>query len=139
MLFTSTKEVTGRWKEHFGELLDPTNPPSRAELEDDGEPTSISLDEVAEVVKKLHSSKAPGIDEIHPKMLKTLGVRLSWVTRLLNIAWKSGPVPKEWQMGVVAPLFKKGTTGCGPTIGASHYSAYLGKSTPRCWKGGSGR
>ena len=42
-------------------------------------------------------------------MLKALGVEgLSWLTRLINIAWKSGAVPKEWQTGVVVPLFKKG-------------------------------
>uniref|UniRef100_A0AAQ4Q947 Reverse transcriptase domain-containing protein n=1 Tax=Gasterosteus aculeatus aculeatus TaxID=481459 RepID=A0AAQ4Q947_GASAC len=29
------------------------------------------------------------------------------MTRLFNIAWKSGIVPKEWQTGVVVPLFKK--------------------------------
>ena len=26
----------------------------------------------------------------------------------LGIAWESGTVPKEWQTGVVVPLFKKG-------------------------------
>uniref|UniRef100_A0AAQ4R3P6 Reverse transcriptase domain-containing protein n=1 Tax=Gasterosteus aculeatus aculeatus TaxID=481459 RepID=A0AAQ4R3P6_GASAC len=42
-------------------------------------------------------------------MLKAMGVGgLSWMTRLFNIAWKSGTVPKEWQTGVVVPLFKKG-------------------------------
>ena len=42
-------------------------------------------------------------------MLKALGVEgLSWLKRLINIIWKSGAVPKEWQTGVVVPLFKKG-------------------------------
>ncbi|KAK5901379.1 hypothetical protein CgunFtcFv8_026257 [Champsocephalus gunnari] len=42
-------------------------------------------------------------------MLKALGVEgLSWLTRLINVAWKSETVPKEWQTGVVVPLFKKG-------------------------------
>ena len=30
------------------------------------------------------------------------------MTRLSNIVWKSVTVPKEWQTGVVVPLFKKG-------------------------------
>ena len=52
--------------------------------------------EVTEVVKQLHSGKAPGVDEIRPEMLKAMGVEgLSWMTRLFNIAWKSGTVPKE--------------------------------------------
>ena len=110
-LLTSTEEVIGRWKEHFEELLNPTNTPSfvEAELEADGGSSSISLVEVTEVVKQLHSGKAPGIDEIRPEMLKALGVEgLSWMTRLFNIAWKSVTVPTEWQTGMVVPLFKKG-------------------------------
>ena len=111
-LLTSTEEVVGRWKDHFEDLLNPVNPSSttKAELEvvDGGSP-SISLEEVTVIVKHLHSGKAPGIDEIRPEMLKALGVEgLSWMTRLFNIAWKSGTVPREWQTGVVAPLFKKG-------------------------------
>ena len=108
---TSTEEVIGWWKEHFEELLNPTNTPSmvEVELEADGGPSSISLVEVTEVVKQLHSGKAPGVDEIRPEMLKALGVEgLSWMTRLFNIAWKSVTVPREWQTGVVVPLFKKG-------------------------------
>uniref|UniRef100_A0A8C5A4J3 ribonuclease H n=1 Tax=Gadus morhua TaxID=8049 RepID=A0A8C5A4J3_GADMO len=110
-LLTSTEEVVGRWKEHFEELLNPNNTPSmlEAELEVDGVSSSISLVEVTEVVQHLCSGKAPGIDEIQPEMLKALGVEgLSWLTRLFNIAWESGTVPKEWQTGVVVPLFKKG-------------------------------
>ncbi len=30
------------------------------------------------------------------------------MTRLLNIAWKSGTRPEDWQTQVVVPLFKKG-------------------------------
>ncbi|KAJ8012365.1 hypothetical protein DPEC_G00041950 [Dallia pectoralis] len=110
-LLTSTDDVIGRWKEHFEELLNPTYTPSsiEAELEADGGSSSVSLGEVAEVVKQLHSDKAPGTDEIRPEMLKALGGEgLSWLTRLFNIAWKSGTVPEEWQTGVVVPLFKKG-------------------------------
>ena len=112
-LLTSNEDVVGRWKEHFEELLNPTtsDPPSLtgAEPEDDGGSSSISRKEVTEVVKQLHSGKAPGVDEIRPEMLKSLGVEgLSWLIRLFNIAWKSGAVPREWQTGVVVPLFKKG-------------------------------
>jgi len=42
--------------------------------------------EVAEVVKKLPSSKVPGVDEIHTEMLKALDiVGLSWLTFLFNV------------------------------------------------------
>uniref|UniRef100_A0A8C6KT40 Reverse transcriptase domain-containing protein n=1 Tax=Nothobranchius furzeri TaxID=105023 RepID=A0A8C6KT40_NOTFU len=69
----------------------------------------ISGAEVAEVVKQLHSGGAPGADEVRPGYLKAMDVvGLSWLTRLYNIAWSSGAVPREWQTGVVVPIFKKG-------------------------------
>ena len=55
-------------------------------------------------------------------MLKALGVqRLSWMTCLFNIMWKSGTVPREWQTGAVVPLFKKG----GQRMSASYRSITL--------------
>jgi len=42
-------------------------------------------------------------------MLKALDiVGLSWLTRLVNVAWRSGTVPVERQTEVVVPIFKKG-------------------------------
>ena len=42
-------------------------------------------------------------------MPKALGVEeLSWLTLLYNIVWGSGSVSKEWQTGVMVPLFRKG-------------------------------
>ena len=80
-----------------------------AELEVDGSSSSISLVEVTEVVKHLSSGKAPGIDEIQPDMLKALCVEgLSWLTRLFNIAWESGTVPKEWQQEWPRWVFSRG-------------------------------
>ena len=53
----------------------------------------ITQAEVTEVVQKLLSGKAPGVDEIHPEYLKSLDVvGLSWLTRLCSIAWQSGTV-----------------------------------------------
>lgn len=33
-------------------------------------------------------------------------VRLFWLMRLCNFAWRFWPVPSDWQAGVVAPVFK---------------------------------
>uniref|UniRef100_A0AAR2LXG4 Tetraspanin n=1 Tax=Pygocentrus nattereri TaxID=42514 RepID=A0AAR2LXG4_PYGNA len=86
----------------------------------------------------LFSGKAPGVDEIHPEMLKALDiVGLSWLTRLCNIAWTSGTVPLDWQTGVVVPIFKKGGV-CANYWGITLLSL-PGKSMPRCWKGDSDR
>uniref|UniRef100_A0A8C9VLN8 Reverse transcriptase domain-containing protein n=1 Tax=Scleropages formosus TaxID=113540 RepID=A0A8C9VLN8_SCLFO len=107
-LLTSAEDVLGRWKEYFEDLLNPSNTPSIEEGDLEGD-SSITLAEVAEVVKKLLGGKAPGVDEIRPEFLKSLDVvGLSWLTRLCSIAWSSGKLPLDWQTGVVVPLFKKG-------------------------------
>ena len=80
----------------------------------------------------------PVVGEIHPEMLKVLGIeRLSWLTRLINIACKSEAVPKEWQTGVVVPLFKKGDQRvCANYRGITLQGSPV-KYTLWCWKGGS--
>ncbi|KAI2665653.1 Craniofacial development protein 2 [Labeo rohita] len=146
-LLTSTGDIVGRWKEYFEDLLNSVNTPSieednnmssieEAEAGGSEADSTISRAEVAEVVEKLPGGKAPGVDEIRPEYLKSLDVvGLSWLTRLCNIAWRLGTVPLDWQTGVVVPLFKKGTGECVPTIGGSHFSASLGRSTPGYWRG----
>ncbi|KAK3559021.1 hypothetical protein QTP86_000028 [Hemibagrus guttatus] len=79
------------------------------EAEDSEVDSFITQAEVIEVVQQLLGGKAPGVDEIRPEYLKSLDVvGLSWLTRLCNIAWRSGTVPLDWATGVVVPLFKKG-------------------------------
>ncbi|GAA6064832.1 receptor-type tyrosine-protein phosphatase F-like, partial [Tachysurus ichikawai] len=110
-LLTSTGDILRRWKEYFEDLLNPTDMSSTEEAEAEGSvvDSSIPQAEVTEVVEKLLSGKAPGVDEIRPEYLKSLDVvGLSWLTRLYNIAWRLGTVPLDWQTGVVVPLFKKG-------------------------------
>ncbi|KAK3515760.1 hypothetical protein QTP70_030463 [Hemibagrus guttatus] len=58
------------------------------------------------VVQQLLGGKAPGVDEIRPEYLKSLDV--VGLTRLCDIAWRSGTVPLDWATRVVIPLFKKG-------------------------------
>ncbi|KAK3555030.1 hypothetical protein QTP86_005691 [Hemibagrus guttatus] len=110
-LLVSTGDIVGRWKEYFEDLLNPTDTPSveEPEAEDSEVDSFITQAEVTEVVQQLLGGKTPGVDEIRPEYLKSLDVvGLSWLTRLCNIAWRSGTVPLDWVTGVVVPLFKKG-------------------------------
>ncbi|KAK3545682.1 hypothetical protein QTP70_010761 [Hemibagrus guttatus] len=110
-LLVSTGDIVGRWKEYLEDLLNPTDTPSVEEPEAEASEVDsfITQAEVTEVVQQLLGGKAPGVDEIHPEYLKPLDVvGLSWLTRLCNIAWRSGTVPLDWETGVVVPLFKKG-------------------------------
>ncbi|KAK3571289.1 hypothetical protein QTP86_005929 [Hemibagrus guttatus] len=110
-LLASTRDIVGRWKEYFKGLLNPTDTPSveEPEAKDSEVDSFITQAEVTEVVQQLLGGKAPGVDEIRPEYLKSLDVvGLSWLTRLCNIAWRSGTVPLDWETGVVVPLFTKG-------------------------------
>ncbi|KAK3556168.1 hypothetical protein QTP70_005570 [Hemibagrus guttatus] len=110
-LLASTKDIVGRWKEYFEDLLNPTDTPfiEEPEAEDSEVDSFITQAEITEVVQQLLGGKALGVDEIRPEYLKSLDVLgLSWLTRLCNIAWRSGTVPLDWATGVVIPLFKKG-------------------------------
>ncbi|KAI3367277.1 hypothetical protein L3Q82_008323 [Scortum barcoo] len=86
-LLTSTGDIVGRWKKYFEDLLNPTDLPSNEEAEAGVSEvdSSITQAEVTEVVRKLRSGKAPGVDEIRPEYLKSLDVvGLSWLTRSLQ-------------------------------------------------------
>ena len=65
--------------------------------------------EVATAIEGIKSGKAAGKNEIRPEMLKALtGEGILWLARVCQVAWKFGKTPREWQTGVIIPIFKKG-------------------------------
>jgi exonuclease III len=108
-IITGEERILGRWKEYFEKLLNPVDHgDQRLELQSRAE-NSPTQAEVEAAIKSLKPGKAAGVDEIRPEMLKTLAKEGSrWLTRVFEVAWKSGRVPMDWQTGVVVPIFKKG-------------------------------
>ena len=89
--------------------------PVKASTRDTHEVTQLREDdvftaaEVATAIKGIKSGKAAGEDEIRPEMLKALtGKGILWLTRVCQVAWKLGKTPRDWQTGVIIPIFKKG-------------------------------
>ena len=73
-----------------------------------GEDEVFTEAEVATAIKGIKSKKAAGEDKIRPEMLKALtGEEISWLTRVCQVAWKLGKTPRDWQTGVIIPIFKK--------------------------------
>ena len=65
--------------------------------------------EVSTGIKSLKAGKAPGEDDIRPEMLKAMNnFGVCWLTRVCQVAWKTGEVPKQWQTSVLIPIHKKG-------------------------------
>ena len=74
-----------------------------------GEDEVFTAAEVATAIKGIKSGKAAGEDEIRPEMLKALtGEGILWLTRVCQVAWKLGKTPRDWQTGVIIPIFKQG-------------------------------
>ena len=45
-------------------------------------------------------------NEIRPETLKALtGEGILWLTRVCQVAWKFGKIPRDWQTGVIIPIF----------------------------------
>ena len=74
-----------------------------------GEDEVFTAADVATAIKGIKSGKAAGEDEIRPEMLKALtGEGILWLTRVCQVAWKFGKTTRDWQTGVIIPIFKKG-------------------------------
>ena len=74
-----------------------------------GEEEVFTAAQVAKETKGIKSGKATAEDEIRPEILKALtGEGIFWLTRVCQVAWKFGKTPRDWQTGVIIPIFKKG-------------------------------
>ena len=110
-ILTDENEILSRWREYFEDLLNPVKASTRDthEVTHLGEDEVFTAAEVATAIKGIKSGKAAGEDEIRPEMLKALtGEGILWLTRVCQVAWKFGKTPRDWQTGVIIPIFKKG-------------------------------
>ena len=132
---TLTRDIVRQRKEHLGELLNLTNMSSEedVEFEELGESSLISLAELSEVVKKVLSGKAPGLDEIHPEIVRSLDiVGVSWLTLLLKAVWRSRQC--LWTGRGWFPYLKKGSWRVHSNYqGVTMLSPHR-KLMPGCWK-----
>ena len=68
----------------------------------------ISKEEVHKLLQKVNTSKSPGPDEIHPRMIKELGDELSTPLHILfNRSLKEGKIPTGWKMANITAIHKK--------------------------------
>ena len=58
---------------------------------------------------QLKISKAPGPDQLHPRLLKELSEEISLPLEIIfNQSLKQGCLPKIWKVGEISAIFKKG-------------------------------
>lgn len=69
----------------------------------------ISNDMVVKKLNKLNPGKSPGIDGIHPKVLKECSECISeFLSSMFNQSMDSGILPDIWKKARISPIFKKG-------------------------------
>ena len=70
---------------------------------------TVTVEQVQDLLMKLHVQKSMGPDDTHPRVLKEMA---DVVAELLSIifekSWLSGEVPSDWKKGNIPPIFKKG-------------------------------
>ncbi|XP_060203092.1 uncharacterized protein LOC132631539 [Lycium barbarum] len=67
----------------------------------------IKVEEVEGVMRKMSRGRATGPDEIPVEFWKNAGRGgLEWLTRLLNVIFRTTEMPEEWRWSAMIPLYK---------------------------------
>src|SRR5664279_4398204 len=70
----------------------------------------ISERHVLELLKKVKIDKSPGLDGIHPRVLKECAEQLAGpLTTLFRNTLHEGNIPQDWREASVTPIYKKGS------------------------------
>jgi len=71
--------------------------------------TEPELEEIKVIIKDLKNVKAPGEDEINPEILQLTGKNLvTEIYLLVKDVWNKECMLKDWNLGIICPIFKKG-------------------------------
>ena len=127
---TDGEDVVGRFKSYFDKLLN-VDDGREAQLSDARIPgvnqnarhlLEVSVEDVRKAVKKIKNGKAPGVDGITSEMLKYGGESvIEWLTRVCNVCFMEGRVPKDWQRAVIVPFYK----GKGNKMECKNYRGFV--------------
>lgn len=70
---------------------------------------AVDEGEVLKILQNLQTNKSPGLDQIHPRVLKELAEILAHpLTLIFKQSVDSGELPRSWLDAVITPIFKKG-------------------------------
>ena len=107
------------WKEYFQNLhnsndmnhnVDIDSPNNNCSDNDENE-EEITMTELINALKKIKIGKAAGIDGIYPEMIVHQGAEANKVLlKVCQIAYKTKMVPKDWNMSIIIPIHKSGSS-----------------------------
>ena len=91
---------------------------------------------IVKTLQGLKASKASGLDNISPRMMKDAAVVVAKpLTRIVNESLSQETVPSEWKYAEITPLYKKGMS-----TDMDNYCPVLAEFRfyqlcPKCWRG----
>jgi len=105
-LLTENEDVQRRWKEYFESILTSNSDKidSTTVYTAENEDIHPSYEEVTHVIQCLKKHKAAGRDQRVAEFL-TLWRRIH---HLVNLIWTQLKIPKDWSIGIIHPIHKKG-------------------------------
>ena len=69
----------------------------------------IKEEDVKKLLKNLLPNKSPGLDGLHPKVLREMADEISTpITTIFRKSLSTGVLPTKWLQAVITPIFKKG-------------------------------
>ena len=72
------------------------------------------MNEVKRALELMAARGAPGVDGMTVGLIRAGGARVVWwLVELFKKVWEMGRVPEEWKMGLLVPVFKKGSQAGG--------------------------
>ena len=70
----------------------------------------ITEEIITKIFGKLRDDKAPGADNILPRLLKSISSAvITPVTIIFKKSMESGDIPDDWLLANVSPIYKKGS------------------------------
>ena len=88
----------------------------------------LTQDDIIKCIDKLNSTKAPGPDEITPRVLKEVKYSIvKDIYDIFDLSLRTGSVPKDWKLANVVPIHKKGDRACFKNYRPISLTSTLGK------------
>lgn len=111
-IITEEEKIMCRWKQYFEELLNCEqiiNQECEEVYSADPYIPDPSYTEVVTAIRKLKNNKAPGSDLMCAELIKYGNEPMyNALHKIICKVWQSETMPKEWNIGVICPVYKKG-------------------------------
>ena len=106
-LILDEEKILRRWEEYVEKELYNDNRGNKPEITITEEKVKIDETEIRDIVKKLKSGKAPGVDTIHTEFLQNMGEEgMKLLTNIINKIYENGTMHPDLVNNIFIPIPK---------------------------------